>query len=171
MSLVIDTVTDSKLFNKGVIVRKFCNITQDGLFGNDGSKTHADIDWPIFRLADVYLMYIESVLRGGNGGSNADALTYYQNIQRRAFKNNVSPVALPSLDELLLERGRELLWESVRRTDLIRFNKFTSGAYTWAFKGGQKDGTALPEHLNLYPLPISDLIANPNLVQNPGYPR
>ena len=83
----------------------------------------------------------------------------------------MSPVALPSLDDLLLERGRELLWESVRRTDLIRFNKFTSGTYTWAFKGGQKNGTSLPEHLNVYPLPISDLIANPNLVQNPGYPR
>lgn len=171
MSLVIDTITDSKLFNKGVIVRKFCNITQNGGFGNDGSRTHADIDWPIFRLADVYLMYIESVIRGGNGGSNSDALTYYQNIQRRAFKNNVSPVALPSLDDLLLERGRELLWESVRRTDLIRFDKFTTGTYTWEFKGGQKDGAALPDHLNLYPLPISDLIANPNLVQNQGYSR
>ena len=52
---------------------------------------------------------------------------------------------------------------------MIRFGKFTTGAYLWQYKGGEQFGTALESKYNLYPLPGADLNANKNLVQNPGY--
>jgi starch-binding outer membrane protein, SusD/RagB family len=61
---------------------------------------------------------------------------------------------------LLAERGRELYWEWVRRTDLIRF-----GVYTRAWPYKPSDAA---KYL-LYPIPSQALAANPNLTQNPGY--
>ncbi len=70
---------------------------------------------------------------------------------------------------ILDERGRELLWEAQRRTDLVRFGLFSGGGYIWQWKGGVQAGRATPAHLDLYPLPASELTTNPNLTQNPGY--
>ncbi|MFM8839288.1 MAG: RagB/SusD family nutrient uptake outer membrane protein, partial [Bacteroidota bacterium] len=66
-------------------------------------------------------------------------------------------------------RGRELLWEGLRRTDLIRFNRFIEGDYLWPYKGGPVAGQAINPKFKVYPLPLSDLIPNPNLTQNDGY--
>jgi hypothetical protein len=67
------------------------------------------------------------------------------------------------------ERARELFWEGSRRTDLIRFNKYTSATYVWPWKGGVKDGKSVSDYLKFYPIPSTDLTANPNLKQNTGY--
>ncbi len=74
-----------------------------------------------------------------------------------------------SLDFILNERGRELYWEGHRRTDLIRFGKFTGGSYVWDWKGGVAEGKSIPEHMKIFPIPTADLATNPSLVQNPGY--
>ncbi|HRP18830.1 MAG TPA: RagB/SusD family nutrient uptake outer membrane protein, partial [Ginsengibacter sp.] len=74
-----------------------------------------------------------------------------------------------TLDFILDERARELYWEGFRRTDLVRYGKFTSGSYLWPWKGGVKSGTAVPDYRNLYPLPLKDLSVNPHLDQNPNY--
>jgi hypothetical protein len=60
-------------------------------------------------------------------------------------------------------------WEAVRRTDLIRYGQFTEGTYLWGWKGNTQNGQAVASFRNLYPLPASDIVANPNLVQNTGY--
>jgi hypothetical protein len=36
-------------------------------------------------------------------------------------------------------------------------------------KGGQPSGVSIDTRFNLFPIPVADLMANPNLVQNPGY--
>ena len=103
----------------------------------------ADTDYPMFRLADAYLIYAEAAL-GGGGGSRAQALTYVNALRTRAYGNasgNITDAQL-TLDFLLDERGRELLWEGQRRTDLIRFGKFTGPSYLWSWKGGTKAGSA-----------------------------
>ena len=74
-----------------------------------------------------------------------------------------------TLDFIIDERARELYWESHRRTDLIRFGLFTGGTYIWQWKGAVQAGKATDTKYNLYPIPDSDLGANPNLVQNDGY--
>jgi len=77
--------------------------------------------------------------------------------------------SLLTLDFLIDERARELHWEAHRRQDLIRFGKYTGGAYNWAWKGNGQNGVALQSYLNLFPIPTASLKANPNLTQNPGY--
>jgi hypothetical protein len=127
----------------------------------------------MFRLADVYLMYAEAVLRGGTGGSTTEALQYINQLRTRAYGNasgNIS-VGQLTLNFIIDERARELKWEAHRRTDLIRFNRFTAGTYVWAWKGGVKEGRAVESFRNLYSIPSTDLTANPKLVQNPGYSR
>ena len=110
-------------------------------------------------------MYAEAVLRGG-GGNMATALGYVNALRTRA---SASAVSVLNLDFILDERSRELSWEMTRRTDLIRFGKFTSSDYLWPWKGNVKDGIAVGEYRNLFPIPTNDLVVNPNLVQNPGY--
>lgn len=70
---------------------------------------------------------------------------------------------------LLDERGRELYWEGIRRTDLVRFDLLTSGSYTWDFKGGINTGVGVNKRYNVYPIPVTDLTVNGNLQQNEGY--
>jgi hypothetical protein len=122
-------------------------------------------------LGDVYLMYAEAVLRGGSGGDAATALNYVNQIRERAYGDtggNISTGDL-TLDFILDERARELYWEAQRRTDLIRFGKFSGGDYLWEWKGAVKDGRSIDAKFDIFPIPAADVIANPNLTQNQGY--
>lgn len=166
---VVQTVSIASLtdFTQGVAAPKYQNVTSTGAPGQNGD--FADTDFPMFRLADAYLIYAEAVLRGG-GGSRATALGYVNALRQRAYGSaagNITDAQLTT-DFILDERARELLWEGHRRTDLIRYGKFTS-AGIWQWKGGVQPGKATEAFRNLYPLPASELLANPNLKQNTGY--
>lgn len=164
--------TDLKDFTKsGYAITKFKNITSTGAAGKDPEKKFPDTDLPLIRLAEVYLTYAEAVLRGGTGGDRATALGYINQLRSRAYGNasgNIADSDL-TLDFILDERARELYWEGLRRTDLIRYGKFTGGAYLWSFKGGAASGVAVPDYRNLYPIPQDARTANENLTQNTGY--
>src|SRR6266487_1235833 len=161
----VDTIGQ---FSNGIAAPKFTNKTSGG--ANGAQSGMVDTDFPIARLADAYLIYAEANLRGG-GGSATDALNYFNLLRERAYGNTSAEITAPqlTLDTVLAERGRELLFEAQRRTDLVRFGLFSGGAYLWAWKGGTRGGAALGTGRDLYPLPANDLIANPNLKQNPGY--
>ena len=133
--------------------------------------TIADTDYPLFRLADVYLMYAEAVLRGGSGGDLGTALNYVNLVRERAYGGASGDITSAELDLpfIINERGRELYWEGHRRTDLIRFGMFTGDKYIWEWKGGIEAGRSTDSKYNIFPLPASDINANENLVQNPGY--
>jgi hypothetical protein len=152
--------------DSGFIITKFKNVTSTGVAGSN--PTFVDTDFPMFRLADIYLMFAEAVVRGGAGGTTAEAVNYINLLRTRASSSLISSSNL-TLDFLIEERSRELYWEGHRRQDLIRFGKFTGSTYNWAFKGGSPGGIALPGHFNVYPMPANNLAANPNLTQNPGY--
>ena len=156
-------INDLGTFTDGYAFIKYKNITSNGTPGVHNNWVETDL--PVYRLADVYLMYAEAVLRGG-GGSMSTAVGYVNALRTRA---NASAVNFIDLDFILDERSRELSWEMTRRTDLIRFGKFTSAAYLWPWKGNAKNGIAVSEYRNLFPIPNNDLVVNPNLVQNPGY--
>ena len=160
-------IADISTFSNGYGVKKFKNLTRDGKQGSD--NTHPDTDFPMFRLADMYLTYAESVLRGG-AGDKTIALKYVNDIRKRANATDIADKDF-TVDFMLDERAREMYWEGTRRTDLIRFGKFTSGSYLWSWKGNVKDGKEVGAHLALYPISADDLTANSNLVQNPGYPK
>jgi hypothetical protein len=153
----------------GYGIIKFRNITSGGAAGSNA--TWVDTDYPMFRLAEIYLNYAEAVLRGGAGGSSANALTYVNTIRERAYLGVSGDITAGqlTLPFMLNERAKELHWEAVRRTDLIRFGLFTTNTYLWAWKGGTLTGQAVANTRNIYPIPAADLVANPNLVQNTGY--
>ena len=67
------------------------------------------------------------------------------------------------LQLIIDERARELYHEGYRRTDLIRFGQFTTNDYVWQWKGGVHDGQAVDSKYNYYPIPNTELTANPNL--------
>ena len=162
-------INDLTTFTDGYMVTKYRNKTKAGL--NGSNVTFVDTDMPIFRLPEMYLIYAEAVLRGATTGNSGDALTYVNAIRTRAYGNvtgNILPNQL-TLNFILDERMRELYWEGHRRTDLIRYDRFVESTYLWPWKGGVSAGTGVGAFRKIYPIPASDIEANPNLVQNPNY--
>ncbi len=163
-------IPDIGTFSGGYAVPKYTNKTSTG--GNGSDETFVDTDYPMFRLGDAYLMHAEALLRGGSGGALtiSDAVNHVNLLRERAYgdaSGNILQGDL-TLDFLLDERSRELYWEATRRVDLIRFGKFNDGVWPW--KGGIADGNFVtPATFNIFPIPASDLVANPKLVQNDGY--
>lgn len=156
-------------FNDGYAVTKYKNVDRTGKAGSDIAGDFPDTDFPMFRLADVYLMYAEAVTRGGAGGDAGTALGYVNALRQRAYGNTNGNLTQLTLDIILDERGRELFWEGHRRTDLIRFGKYTGANYVWPWKGNVKDGKGVEDFRVLFPIPATDRTANPNLAQNTGY--
>jgi hypothetical protein len=160
-------IDDISLFTEGYAVTKFKNVTSDGALGSD--TDFPDTDFPMFRLADVYLMAAEAILR--SGGDKATAVQYVNELRQRAYKGSGGNVTAADLDlnYIIEERARELYWECHRRTDLVRFDLLTTADYLWDWKGGIQEGQSVGSFRNVYPIPASDRNANPNLAQNDGY--
>ncbi len=108
-----------------------------------------------FRYADAFLMRAEAMMRSGG---DPTAMVNTLRTTRGA-----TPLASVSEQELLDERGRELYIEGWRRQDMIRFGQYLR---QWEFKGDTETGNTTRL---LFPIPLPQLLANPNLVQNPGY--
>jgi len=157
-------------FENGYAVTKFKNIDSSGNQGSDAAGDFVDTDIPLIRLAEIYLNYAEATLKGG-GGDLGLAATKINELRERAFGNSSGNITSGdlTLDFVLDERSRELYWEGQRRTDLIRYNYFTSDTYLWPFKGDSKDGVGTDSFRNIFPLPNNIITTNPNLIQNPGY--
>ena len=155
--------------NQGFILTKYSNVSSTGVPG--GNSTFVNTDFPLFRLADVYLMYAECALRGATGATTSQGLTYVNALRERANGGNFANVTTGqvTLDFILDERARELYLEGHRRQDLIRFGKYTGGTYNWAWKGNGTNGIAISNNLKVFPIPSASLAANPNLTQNTGY--
>ena len=81
----------------------------------------------------------------------------------------VSAPSSVTADFLLEERARELMWEGHRRTDLIRYGKFTTPSFLWTYKGGTFTGQGFDDYMKIFAIPSSELASNPELHQNPGY--
>ncbi|WP_299607046.1 RagB/SusD family nutrient uptake outer membrane protein [uncultured Aquimarina sp.] len=160
----ITNITDP---STGFVLEKYTNVTTGGDTGTDANNTFSDVDFPLFRLADFYLMYAEANLRGGGGDENI-ALGYINDLRNRSNSATVS-LADVDLDFIIDERARELYWEGHRRQDLIRFGLFSGGSYNWALKGNSQNGISIPAFRDLFPIPDAARAANQNLGQNPGY--
>lgn len=124
------------------------------------SNSDQENDFGIFRLADVYLMKAEALLRLGQ--DNAEATRLINEIRQRGFGSNSHNYISATLDDLYLERRLELAWESCNRQDMIRFGTF--------LKAGYLRPNASPTYRLLFPIPESAWETNNKLVQNPGYP-
>jgi len=157
-------------FEDGFAVTKWTNIDSNGNQGSDSSGNFVDTDIPLMRLAEVYLNYAEATLRGGGGDTNT-AVSLINQIRERGFGSSSGTITSGdmTLDFILDERSRELYWEGLRRTDLIRYNRFTNSSYLWPFKGNEATGVGVDDYRNLFPLPANVVAINSNLTQNEGY--
>lgn len=164
-------IEDQAQFSNGYPVYKFKNVDSQGNQGHDAGGTFCDTDLPMIRLAEIYLNYAEAVVRGGSGGSMSVAVDAVNELRERAYGNtngNITQADL-DLDFILDERSRELYWEGLRRTDLIRFGYYTSGSYVWPWKANTINGAGTDDFRTIYPIPTNVISANPNLTQNQGY--
>ncbi len=154
-------------FMDGYSVYKWKAISSDGTLTSAGAFINTS--WIFMRLGEMYLNYAEAALRSGT--NLATATDYINELRDRAYGNASGDIATADLDLdfMIDERGRELFWEGFRRTDLIRFGRFTSGTYNWPWKGGVAEGSVVNSRYALYPIPSTDMTANTNLIQNPGY--
>lgn len=155
---------------QGYPFEKYTNLTDLLSAASNSADDGVCTDFPLMRLADVHLMLAESVLRGGSGATQADALAAVNQLRQRAYgddSGNITAEQL-TLPFILDERARELYLECTRRTDLIRFGLFTSAEYLWEWKGGVQEGKAVDNKFNHYPVPVTELSANPNII-NAGY--
>jgi len=119
----------------------------------------------LMRYPDVVLMVAEALMRQGTPDEAAALLLVNGLRAARGAAPMVAPLKLngatvTDANCLLAERGRELYWESSRRTDLIRFNLFLT---PWQYKPNDD-----PKYI-VFPVPNQALAVNPNLKQNPGY--
>lgn len=144
---------------------KFTNLTDSGEASSNTAADGCDTDVPFFRLADVYLMAAEAVARGGQGMTRAEALGLVNDIRTRAYGDNSGNItdSQMTVDFFIDERGRELYLELTRRTDLVRFDRYTTDKYLWNWKGGVAEGRAVADRFNYFPIPASELSANSNL--------
>lgn len=134
----------------------------------DGTAQHhqnfSDTDFPMFRLAEIYLTRAEAKYRlNGSQDGKADILE----VQDRANRQ----IKASSVDEqtLIDEWCREFYLEGRRRSDLVRFGLFTGSKYLWSFKGGSENGQGIPTKFDIYPIPGDEMKNNPNMTQNPKY--
>lgn len=155
-------------FMNGWSCLKFNNIPHDqtdqSFLPVSAVKAYSDVDFPMIRLGEIYLIYAEACM---NLGVEATALPKLAELADRAGAEAPSAV---TTTYLVAERARELLWEAHRRTDLIRYGLYTSSAYLWPYKGGDSyAGQAFPDYKSIFPIPATEMATNNALVQNPGY--
>lgn len=155
-------------FMNGWSCLKFNNIpfgqTNESYLPQSALKSFADVDFPMIRLGEIYLIYAEACMHLGEEGM---ALPKLRELSSRA---GVEPPQQISQEFLVAERARELMWEAHRRTDLIRYGLFHTDAYRWPYKGGDSyAGQSFPEYKCIFPIPPTELATNDKLVQNPGY--
>lgn len=150
--------TDTATMNVGAEVNGVSRGARSVKFYPDPNSVsrYQNNDIPVLRLADVYLMQAEALLR--NNGDAATAITLFNKVRSRAKAPEATSL---TLNDILDERGRELAWECWRRNDLIRFGKWEDA---WGLKAG---GEAITRRL--FPIPATEIVLNPKLKQNDGY--
>ena len=135
--------------------------------GRIGDATYFSNDWAIYRLTMIYFAKAEALMRKNGGAANAEAVQLINDCKKRAYSTadwatEAYTTATLTMDELLEERGREFIFEGVRRTDLVRFNKFVNTSWWDHTPSNDKNK-------EVFPIPFRQLPLNVNLKQNPGY--
>lgn len=153
-------------FMNGWSCLKFNNIpagqTDESYLSQSALNDFSNIDFPMIRLAEIYLIYAEACMHSGGDASSQ--------LAELAARAGVVPPSVVDRSFLVAERARELMWEAHRRTDLIRYGLYFSSEYLWPYKGGDSfAGQAFPEYKCVFPIPPTELATNKSLVQNPGY--
>jgi len=136
------------------------------------ATANSGLNYTIYRLADVMLMYAEASNRA-EGGPNSDAIGYVNAIRARA---QLDPIGAMSQDEFEKEvwtqRYLELCYEGKIWFDMLRTRKVRNDitkefddfvGHTTVY------GKTFTENQLLFPIPQREINNNTNLTQNPGF--
>ena len=161
--------------NQGLIYMKFNNLHADGTTGHHSGGQFVDTDYPILRLAEAYLISAECDARLNGGNCTANGIARIKALRQRAnvkTGNKYDGIGADALNSFTLENvfqewSREFGFEGMRRMVLVRWNRFGGQSdYTWEWMGGSQAGTPFAERFNIFPIPDSELNANPNIKPN-----
>lgn len=161
--------------NQGYIYMKFNNLHADGTSGHHAGGQFVDTDYPMIRLAEAYLISAECDARMNGGNCTAEGVSRIKALRQRAHVktgnkyDNMSADALSSftLENVFQEWSREFGFEGMRRMVLIRWNRYGGQSdYRWEWMGGSQAGQPFDKRLNIFPIPDSELNANPNIKPN-----
>lgn len=159
-------IKDISSFKEGYPYVKFLAKRADG---NATKHTQfVDTDFPMLRLGEAYLIYAEADARLNGNTCSAEGVDAIKTLRKRAHAaTNFTSFTLSQVED---EWSREMGHEGVRRQTLIRFGHFGGqNAYKWQWMGGTQSGSSFDARYNLFAIPASDLNANSNLEQNPGF--
>jgi len=158
---------DISEFTEGIATTKFNSVRSDN--AQPSNTTHVDNDIMLMRLAEANLIYAEAEAREAGSNTTLTRGTELINELRTRANNTVKKNAY-TLNEILDERARELYFEGLRRTDLIRYGYYGgNNSYMWQWKGGTQEGSKFEAFRNIFPIPAKELGTNSNLKQNDGY--
>ena len=143
----IDMLFPNALRQQGVRVGKF-----EFAIGAGASLSN---DFPIFRLGEMYLIKAEALWRQNSASTDALSLVNQIRVRSKAI-----PLNALTADAMINEFAREMFAEGTRRSDLIRHGRFNQAWW-------EKPASATTK--NLFPIPLGQIQANPDLVQNEGY--
>lgn len=135
----------------------------------------------LLRLADVYLMYAEAILGNGTSTTDGDALYFFNKVRTRSGLDQVVSIT-PAM--LLNERRIELAGEGHFWNDLVRLSYYDPQTAITILNNQQRvpfkysNGVATPEEpfgvitsategTFRFPIPLSEITANPNLMEEP----
>jgi len=137
------------------------------------STAKSDLNYTVYRLADVYLLYAEASNRA-EGSPNANAVSYVNLIRARAGLAPIGALSQSDFEhEVWLERYYELCFENKMWFDMVRTLKVHNDVTgNWDDFVGHKtvwNATFTNSQL-LFPLPKQETDVNPNILpNNPGF--
>ena len=151
---------------------------------NGRDWTLNDVDTPLYRYAETLLMYAEAQNELGN---TATAVQYLNMVRARARKGTGSEsraephdygtageamTLLAVRDAIYMERAWELAFEAKRWWDLVRRDSLEPGYWKNSLQAHDPNASRsqpIAEYKKRWPIPGSQISANPSLTQNPGY--
>lgn len=146
----------------GYMCIKYTYTTEDDYYNEANLPNGSQIcnaDYPLFRLSDVMLMLAECELHG----VSCNGLGYLNQVRERAGLGRIPAL---TANAVLHERQCELYFEGWRRSDLIRFGRYTGSTYNWSWKGGVYTGAGIEDYRKLFAIPYQYVST---VGQNPGY--
>ena len=161
--------------NQGLIYMKYNNLHSDGTSGHHAGGQFVDTDYPMLRLAEAYLISAECDARENDGNCTSEGVARIKALRQRAnvkTGNKYDGIGADALNKVTLEDifqewSREFGFEGMRRMVLIRWNRFAGQSdYKWEWMGGSQAGVQFDSRFNVFPIPDSELNANPNIKPN-----
>lgn len=159
LPLQVDFTNEGRLHRKGFRFSKYqCSRT------SDDCNNFSSVSIVLLRLGEVYLNRAEAKLRNGDAAGALEDVNTLRTARDARSDQTLDPLASIDLDRLYRERGFELYWEGLRRTDQIRFGTYEN---SWT----EKDNS--DPNKRLFPIPQSAIDGASNepgfLTQNEGY--